>query len=414
MRKFIKNYWKTIVFILVFPFILDWVLRFIWWIPIPIKESAPLSEWLGFLGAYFGVIGAIAVVWWQHIENKKQLKKQEIEQREILSEQKLQFEKQLKQNEELTKKQIENEREIFEKQLKEDNEREIKGLLRYVNYYIEKSLKEFTIETMENLKYKGISFLYFPNKAGFVSVPLKNLNLSKEEIVTFFKYNFNEIIELKEKIENFLEIWCLSREEEDVLDNIVSALKPSYDNSLNFLKKNLSIDIRKEDILTLINNIKNPEKYNYNKLKDIYRNHDMLYLLNFIEDLISLIQEVSNYLYDNKYNTDVIISKFSKFKNNHNSHLKDYCKKEKDYEKFMKNFDNPYNNQEQAVYSLFLLCSLLKDLILPLSATKNLALTFSKVWTKKINIFQNNDVNSIIALMNKIKKEIETSSFFKE
>lgn len=70
--KFIKNYWKTIVFILVFPFILDLVLRFIWWIPIPIKESAPLSEWLGFLGAYFGVIGAIAVVWWQLFENKKQ------------------------------------------------------------------------------------------------------------------------------------------------------------------------------------------------------------------------------------------------------------------------------------------------------------------------------------------------------
>lgn len=68
--KFIKNYWKPIVFILVFPFILDWVLRFIWWIPIPIKESAPLSEWLGFLGAYFGVIGAIAVVWWQLNEEK--------------------------------------------------------------------------------------------------------------------------------------------------------------------------------------------------------------------------------------------------------------------------------------------------------------------------------------------------------
>lgn len=50
---------------------MDWVLRFIWWIPIPIKESAPLSEWLGFLGAYFGVIGAIAVVWWQSNKEKE-------------------------------------------------------------------------------------------------------------------------------------------------------------------------------------------------------------------------------------------------------------------------------------------------------------------------------------------------------
>lgn len=63
-----------IVFIFVFPFILDWVLRFIWWIPIPIKESASLGEWLGFLGAYFGVIGAIGGIWWQLNEEKKEIK----------------------------------------------------------------------------------------------------------------------------------------------------------------------------------------------------------------------------------------------------------------------------------------------------------------------------------------------------
>lgn len=71
LLKIVKNYWKTIIFILVFPFILDWVLRFIWWIPIPINESASLSEWLGFLGAYFGVIGAIGGIWWQLNEEKR-------------------------------------------------------------------------------------------------------------------------------------------------------------------------------------------------------------------------------------------------------------------------------------------------------------------------------------------------------
>lgn len=35
-----------------------------------------INDWIGFLGAYLGVIGAIAVVWWQHIENKKQFEKQ--------------------------------------------------------------------------------------------------------------------------------------------------------------------------------------------------------------------------------------------------------------------------------------------------------------------------------------------------
>lgn len=79
MLNFIKNYWKTIGFILVFPFILDWVLRFIWWIPIPIKESAPLSEWLGFLAAYFGVIGAIGGIWWQLDKEKKEKEKEVFE-----------------------------------------------------------------------------------------------------------------------------------------------------------------------------------------------------------------------------------------------------------------------------------------------------------------------------------------------
>lgn len=79
MLNFIKNYWKTIGFILVFPFILDWILRFIWWIPIPIKESAPLSEWLGFLAAYFGVIGAIGGIWWQIYKEKKEKEKEVFE-----------------------------------------------------------------------------------------------------------------------------------------------------------------------------------------------------------------------------------------------------------------------------------------------------------------------------------------------
>lgn len=77
LLKIVKNYWKTIIFILVFPFILDWVLRFIWWIPIPINESASLSEWLGFLGAYFGVIGAIGGIWWQ-LDKEKREKEKEI------------------------------------------------------------------------------------------------------------------------------------------------------------------------------------------------------------------------------------------------------------------------------------------------------------------------------------------------
>ena len=69
--EFIKNHWKKIIVILIFPFILDWILRFIWWIDIPIKESAAIGEWLGFLGAYFGIIAAICGIWWQLNEEKR-------------------------------------------------------------------------------------------------------------------------------------------------------------------------------------------------------------------------------------------------------------------------------------------------------------------------------------------------------
>lgn len=37
-----------------------------------LKDTFSLDGWLGFLGVYFGVIGAIAGIWWQLFENKKQ------------------------------------------------------------------------------------------------------------------------------------------------------------------------------------------------------------------------------------------------------------------------------------------------------------------------------------------------------
>ena len=43
MEKIIKDHWRKFIIILIFPFILDWILRFIWWIPISIKESTSLS-----------------------------------------------------------------------------------------------------------------------------------------------------------------------------------------------------------------------------------------------------------------------------------------------------------------------------------------------------------------------------------
>lgn len=71
--EFIKNHWKKIIVILVFPLIFPWILH-IAYKYLPGQTIGTVDGWIGFLGAYFGVIGAIAVVWWQLSEEKKKEK----------------------------------------------------------------------------------------------------------------------------------------------------------------------------------------------------------------------------------------------------------------------------------------------------------------------------------------------------
>lgn len=165
LLKIIKNYWKTIIFIFVFPFILDWVLRFIWWIPIPIKESASLDEWLGFLGAYFGVIGAIGGIWWQLNEEKKS---------------------------------------------------EIQGLLFYIKDILEDNLKNCTEKYIFETNNQAVSVLWTPNYQK-IELKLKNFDLSKEEILLLYKHNYRNLIILNKKIDKIINSYKLTNEEEFIL-----------------------------------------------------------------------------------------------------------------------------------------------------------------------------------------------------
>ncbi|MHD0320190.1 hypothetical protein ABDA07_03245 [Fusobacterium varium] len=46
------------------------------------KSIGNTSDWLGFLGGYFGVIGAIGGIWWQLNHEKKEKEKEKIEKEE--------------------------------------------------------------------------------------------------------------------------------------------------------------------------------------------------------------------------------------------------------------------------------------------------------------------------------------------
>ena len=73
MIKFIKNYWIKIllvILLILFPFIFPGILHLVYkYLPGEIIGTA--DGWLGFLGAYFGIIIAIWGIWWQLNEEKR-------------------------------------------------------------------------------------------------------------------------------------------------------------------------------------------------------------------------------------------------------------------------------------------------------------------------------------------------------
>ena len=64
MLGFIKRNWK-IIFLLLFPIIFIGILEYF-------LEEVTAGGWLGFLGGYFGALGAFGAVWWQLESEKRQ------------------------------------------------------------------------------------------------------------------------------------------------------------------------------------------------------------------------------------------------------------------------------------------------------------------------------------------------------
>lgn len=70
MKKFFKSKISIIILLLLFPIIFILIFKFcIKYLPGEMIGS--IDGWLGFLGGYFGVLGALGAIWWQkEIENK--------------------------------------------------------------------------------------------------------------------------------------------------------------------------------------------------------------------------------------------------------------------------------------------------------------------------------------------------------
>lgn len=363
--EFIKNHWKKIIVILVFPLIFPCILH-IAYKYLPGQTIGTVDGWIGFLGAYFGVIGAIAIVWWQHIENKKQLEEQDSKQRQILSEQKLQFEKQLKQNEELTKKQIENDREIFEKQLKEEKIKEINSLLSYINFILGENINNYDISYITTFNIRALSFLYIPSKFKFI-IPLKNFELTKEEKKLLFKYNFKKIVVLEEEIKKILSYYELSKEEEEVFQSF-SSLKPS-----SLLEKQATILGK---ILIIISEYFIHYGHVSLKIKDIKKQEELI-------------------------NQDFIFSTIKK----------------KEYLQCIRNFfDNLKGSDLSDITNLknyYIHTSIMFQELLQ-CIDYNISSIFSSLFIKKTKLCSNEEFIKLIKNMDSIKNDIENSKWFQQ
>lgn len=82
MSGFIKKNWK-IIFLLFFPIIFIVILK-VCVRCLPGEMIGTIDGWLGFLGGYFGVLGAVGAVWWQLENDRKKENKRKEEEKEKL------------------------------------------------------------------------------------------------------------------------------------------------------------------------------------------------------------------------------------------------------------------------------------------------------------------------------------------
>lgn len=168
-----KKIFLFFVILIFIPFILDLILRFIWWLPITIPAIAEQKDWLGFLGGYLGIIVSILIVLWQQ---------------------------------------------------KAEKEQEVKGLLFYIKDILEYNCENYTKEYIEKLNNQAISLIWCPNLYQ-EEIKLKNFELTREDILLLYKNNHKNIIKLNEKIKEISNEYSLTLEEENNFKEAESLLK---------------------------------------------------------------------------------------------------------------------------------------------------------------------------------------------
>lgn len=172
MKDLIEKKWKLIGGLLLFPLIFIVILKICIRV-LPGEMIGSVDGWLGFLGGYFGVLGAILAVYLQ---------------------------------------------------LHEEKTSEIQGLLLYIKNIIEENCKNYTPIYISQLDNEAKSIIWLPNYQE-VEIKLKSFDLSKEDILLLYKHRFDSLVELNSKINSTLKSYSLNNDEEFIFNELESFLK---------------------------------------------------------------------------------------------------------------------------------------------------------------------------------------------
>lgn len=189
MLGFIKKNWKIVLILALFPIIFIGILKLCIKY-LPGEMIGTIDGWLGFLGGYFGVLGAIGTFWWQLNEEKKS---------------------------------------------------EIKGLLFYIMDELKKNLNTYNLEYIEKINNQACSLIWLPNYTGF-NLSLNSLALTKEEILLLYKHDYHNLIKLNSKIDNIIKQYKITEREEFIYQEVDSLINDLYkiceiDSNLTFYQE---------------------------------------------------------------------------------------------------------------------------------------------------------------------------------
>lgn len=172
MKDLLKKKWKLIGGLLFFPLVFIVILKICVRV-LPGEMIGTIDGWLGFLGGYFGVLGAILAVYLQ---------------------------------------------------LSEEKTAEIQGLLLYIKNILKDNCKNYTPTYISQLDNEAKSIIWLPNYQE-VEIKLKSFDLSKEDILLLYKHRFDSLVELNSKINSTLKGYTLNNDEEFIFNELESFLK---------------------------------------------------------------------------------------------------------------------------------------------------------------------------------------------